>query len=121
MHIFINSPAFAAVTEATDTAHEAKRETNRQSDEIAKLQRQLDKVSLASQAMWELLRDHAGVSDDQIVEKMQEIDLRDGSVDGKIGATIYDCPRCGRKTNSNRHNCIFCGNINEGGKPHVFE
>jgi len=73
------------------------------------LQRHVDRLSLACQAMWELLRECSDLTEGDIESKILEIDGRDGQVDGKIGLQQLDCPACGRKTNSKRDSCVMCG------------
>jgi hypothetical protein len=70
---------------------------------------ELEELTLACQAMWELLRDRLGVTGEELKAKMLEIDARDGVVDGKIGAEITGCPNCGQKVTTNKPNCIYCG------------
>ena len=91
------------------TADRAMSKADRYAADIANMQRQVDRLTLACQAMWELLRDRSGLSEEDIESKMREIDARDGQVDGKIGTTLLDCPSCGRATNSRRSTCLMCG------------
>ncbi len=70
---------------------------------------ELEELTLACQAMWELLRDHLGFTDDHLRAKILEIDARDGVVDGKIGAEVIDCPHCGQKASTTKPNCMYCG------------
>jgi hypothetical protein len=71
---------------------------------------ELEELTLACQAMWELLRDHIGFTDDHLKAKILEIDARDGSVDGKIGAELIDCPHCGQRASTIKPSCMYCGN-----------
>jgi hypothetical protein len=70
---------------------------------------ELEELTLACQAMWELLRDHLGFTDAHIKARILEIDARDGTVDGKIGAELIDCPHCGQKASTTKPNCVYCG------------
>lgn len=83
--------------------------------ELSALRRRTDTMALASQAMWELLSERTQLTDADIQTKMLEIDLRDGSVDGKIPGTLENCPQCGRQTNSVRKSCLYCGAEMPGG------
>ena len=69
----------------------------------------LDELTLATQAMWELLRDHLGFTDNHLKAKMLEIDARDGNVDGKIGPELIDCSHCHQKASTLKPNCLYCG------------
>jgi hypothetical protein len=86
---------------------------------LAQMNRRIDRLSLACQAMWELLREKADVNEDQLRDKILEVDLRDGATDGKMSPTIQECTHCKSKTNSRRPTCIICGV--ELPKKHQFE
>ena len=83
------------------------------------LERRVNRLSLLCQSMWELLRERAEFTDDQLATKVLEVDLRDGRTDGRMATKITNCPSCGRKTNSKRANCVICGA--ELPKAHPFE
>jgi hypothetical protein len=86
---------------------------------VEDLQRHVDRLSLACQAMWELLRECSDLKEDDLERKIMEVDGRDGSLDGKMGVQQLNCPACGRKTNSKRNTCIFCGAPTK--RPHQFD
>ncbi len=94
---------------AERTAERAMSKADRYADDIAGLQRHVERLSLACQAMWELLRDSSGLTEADIEAKILEIDARDGRVDGKIATQVLDCPSCGKATNSRRSCCVICG------------
>lgn len=94
---------------AERAAERAESKANRQSDDLAALKRHVDRLSLACQAMWELLRDGSELTEDDIEAKILEVDARDGRVDGKIAMQALECPNCGRPTNSKRSSCVICG------------
>jgi len=72
-------------------------------------QEQVDRLTLACQAMWEIIRDRLGVTEQELHAKITEIDARDGAIDGKISHEIIDCPQCGQKASTRRARCVFCG------------
>jgi hypothetical protein len=94
---------------AERAAESAESKVERYARTTEDLQRHVDRLSLACQALWELLRERSDLTEDELERKMLEIDGRDGAVDGKITAQPLDCPSCGRKTNSKRAVCIMCG------------
>jgi hypothetical protein len=109
------------IDEAMSEASGARRKSNELGREVHELCEKVDRLSLACQAMWELLRDQGSFREDQLLDKIQEVDLRDGRADGKIGAQPIECVKCGRKTNSRRQNCMYCGVPLQGGQEHIFE
>ena len=78
-------------------------------DDAEDLKRKVDALAIAVEAMSEILQERLGVSDSAILEKMQEIDGRDGRLDGKTSPVVLLCPECGRKSNSSHSACIYCG------------
>lgn len=109
MSVFIQ--LFGPSPELTRSAPEApsRSEVARLRIQVEELQRRLDTMTLAAQAMWELLRVHGRFSDTDLLEKMQEVDLRDGQADGRISSGLVNCPGCGRRNRSTRRHCVFCG------------
>ena len=102
--------------ESIAESDEAKVDRNTQA--LTNLQRQMDRMALACQALWEILRERTDITEEDLESKMLEIDGRDGSVDGKIGMQALDCPSCGRKTSSRRDTCVMCGAPVKS--PHTF-
>lgn len=94
---------------AEQIAESAEAKVDRCARTVEDLRRQMERLSLACQAMWELLRECSDLTEEDIEKKVLEIDGRDGCVDGKIGVQALDCPSCGRKTSSKRGSCVICG------------
>ena len=59
--------------------------------------------------MWELLRDRSNLSEEALLEKVREVDLRDGALDGKVTVPPQKCPQCGRTVSRRHRRCIYCG------------
>ena len=77
--------------------------------EIEDLKRKVSALEIACQAMFEIMESRLDVSEKAIIEKMEEIDRRDGNLDGKTAPAVVICAECGRKTNDARSNCVYCG------------
>lgn len=91
------------------TASDARSRANKAEIRVAELEAKMDSLALTCQAIWELLREKHGLTDEDLEGKMQEIDLRDGVQDGKITSTPKSCPSCGRNSSSRRSQCMYCG------------
>ncbi len=89
------------------------------STDILELERRFNRLALGTQAMWELLREHYGLTEETLQAKILEIDLRDGRNDGKMTTLVSECPHCRAKTNSRRAACLMCGTTLP--KAHAFE
>jgi predicted Zn-ribbon and HTH transcriptional regulator len=107
------------IAEAKAEAAEAKDEVTRYRERIKELEFRLDRMALASQALWELLRSRLGLSEAELLAKINEIDLRDGVQDQRMTARPMPCAECGRTLNSKASRCIYCGAV--VAKPHVFQ
>ena len=69
----------------------------------------LDKLLLVNMAMWELLKDRTELTEEDLMAKVQEVDLRDGRADGKVSKTVSKCPQCGRTMSPRHKKCLYCG------------
>jgi hypothetical protein len=78
---------------------------------IKQLEAEVDSLTLIAMAMWELFGKSNGLFMKDLEAKMQEIDLRDGKLDGKLSFGSTLCTGCGRKLDERRKTCIYCGAI----------
>ena len=71
----------------------------------------VDKLFMITQALWTLLQEQHGYTDEQLIQRIQEIDMQDGKLDGKVAKEKIrpDCPQRGRKLMGNRPVCLYCG------------
>ena len=96
------------ISEANVEAARATGKVQSVQDQIKMLDRKVEKMALINQAMWEILRERINGSDELILEKMHEIDLRDGVQDGKMTRSATKCKSCGRAVNKTTRKCIYC-------------
>ena len=73
------------------------------------VEERLDRTLLACEAMWSILRDKLGVTDVELVERINDIDLSDGRLDGKVRKTAVACPKCNRTISQRFPKCMYCG------------
>lgn len=78
---------------------------------IRELTDQLDRLQLMNQALWELLRDRLGITEEELERKAEEVDLRDGKADGRMTSTAVRCPTCKRVNNARHGKCLYCGQL----------
>lgn len=77
--------------------------------QILELEQKIDHLALKCQALWELVKRDLKLSDTQIADKIAEIDLRDGTGDGKITHAAVTCDACGRIVGKKHSRCVYCG------------
>ena len=95
--------------EAQCTARETQGDVRELQSRVRVLEQQCERLNLAAMAMAEILRDRLGVTEKEIEAKLTEIDLRDGQLDGKVRASLRDCPKCQRTNAAIRQRCLYCG------------
>ena len=101
--------ASVKATNASEKATDAKADARDAARDVAELQVRLERTLLACEAMWSLLRDKLGVTDDQLAERINDIDLSDGQLDGKVRRTPMTCPKCSRTISRRLPSCMYCG------------
>jgi ribosomal protein S27AE len=103
-----------AVDNAMDAMDRAASEvSNRREQEISsgveELQDRLEKLSLVSLAMWSLLQEKTGLTEQDLMDRVRAIDLADGVEDGKVTQTVSKCVKCGRTMSPRHRKCLYCG------------
>lgn len=77
-------------------------------DKMQQIQDRFDRTVLINEAMWQLLSERVGVTDEQLARRVYELDTADGRADGKRVAEPVDC-ECGAVIGGRSHVCMFCG------------
>ena len=94
---------------ASVDAVQAKGEARGATQKTRELDDRLDRALLACEAMWTILRDKLGVTDEQLISRINEIDLSDGKLDGKVRKQAVTCPKCRRTISPRFPQCMYCG------------
>lgn len=112
--------AAEASRQAASSATSARRSATK-ADEVRRelriLTDRFDKLVLINMAMWSLMQERTGLSEDDLIQRVQDIDLRDGVPDGKITRGVRKCSNCGRAVSQRHNKCLFCGNDALGDTP----
>ena len=69
----------------------------------------LDRALLTMHAMWTLLHDRLGVTDEELAQRVVDLDLSDGILDGKVRRPPLECGSCHRTIPSRFPRCLYCG------------
>ncbi len=71
--------------------------------------KELNKLTLICQAMWSLIEERTDLTEKDLLNRVTELDLKDGKLDGKYTTPPVDCPKCGAKICKKYNRCLFCG------------
>ena len=84
-------------------------QTSRTKRDVQYLEERLKKLLLVSAALWELLKERTDLTEEDLLAKVQEVDLMDGAEDGKVTRKVLKCHKCGRTMSPRHHKCLYCG------------
>lgn len=76
---------------------------------VRQLEERVDRLALVNMALWTIISKELKITEEELLLRVQEIDLRDGKLDGKLSAEVTDCAACGRKISKKHNRCLYCG------------
>ena len=85
--------------------------------EVQVLRVAIDKLILVNVALWEIIAEAQGLTEEDLLNKVNEIDLRDGVLDGKMRPPVRKCASCGRMLQQGHEKCIYCGTKDKSADP----
>jgi hypothetical protein len=94
----------AALTRSAATAMRASTPESK----VLDLHDRVDRLVLIVEAMWSLLEE-TGLTEEQLLAKISELDTADGVADGRITRAPTTCPACGSASPAGRTTCQVCG------------
>lgn len=95
------------IKQASSDATDAKYTARNAAINVNEIRERLDYMSVVITAMCELL-ENVGFTETVLLEKIKEVDMRDGRLDGKLQKT-KNCSSCGRVLAEHHLTCIYCG------------
>lgn len=94
---------------AREEAADAKRAARHAQSDASELDGRLERLAMTCEALWTILRDKLGVTDEELLDRITQLDLSDGKLDGKVKRTAVSCPKCGRTIARRFPTCMYCG------------
>jgi hypothetical protein len=88
-------------------------------DKLRDLERRYERMSLVTNALWQLLKAHTGLTDADLKQYIEKVDLADGVRDGRVTRSkgAMDCPHCSRRVLKSATVCAWCGEKLPSGDP----
>jgi hypothetical protein len=99
------------IHDAGEQARDAREKAESSQSGLEDLRERVERLSLLCQSMWELLSQHTHISNNDLVRKVVEVDMRDGMKDGRIAPRVIQCPKCKNNVNTKRPHCVVCGSV----------
>ena len=90
-------------------AARARTEAGQANREAAAADERLDRLSLVCMAMWSLLQERTGLTEEDLLARVELLDLVDGEADGKATVRVQPCGACDRPLGPRHKRCIYCG------------
>ena len=111
MHWALGHAYSARVSENAESVARGAQQQARDSRREAKfLQERVDRLTLVCMAMWSLLKEVSELTDKDLDDRVNEIDMQDGKLDGKVRtAKVALCKKCNRKMAIRHLTCMYCG------------
>ncbi len=101
---------------AQASADSASANASRAANAIHQLETRVDQLALLNMALFSLIQQHTNITEKDLEEKVREIDLADGRLDGKVRVDPRECGGCGRTLSKRHARCLYCGDAT-GGDP----
>jgi len=76
---------------------------------VERLEARLDWTLMVCEAMWSLIKEHVQLSDQRLIDRITELDMADGKLDGKKSRPPATCGQCSRTVSQRFPRCIYCG------------
>ncbi len=92
---------------AMDAEHHVQRKKDQRRADS--LEDRFERLLLLTEAMWQLLVEHYGLTDAHLLHKMTELDGADGQIEGKRQRPKIECGSCGAAISREFARCLYCG------------
>ncbi len=116
--MFWDIPAYAETAAAERRAASSEHQAQRAQQQVRQLEERVDKLSMITAALWMLLKAHEPyLTDERLAQAVEEIDLSDGRLDGRVRNNVHECAACSRPVAPRHDRCIYCGNDIQRGDP----
>lgn len=104
---------FGNARKATQQSEDALHKARESTDDVRDLRAQVERLQMICEGMWTILRERTGATEQQLLDLIEEIDLRDGKLDGRCVKPPAKCARCQRVVSVRTNVCLYCGAMQE--------
>lgn len=97
------------LSQAHSTAARGAARADTAVEQVKELARRVDKLTLINMALWSFIQQHTRLTEEDLLRRVEEIDLSDGQLDGRVSRPSVACPACERTMSPRHDRCIYCG------------
>ena len=89
-------PYSLSETGARHAGEAARAEAREARAEVSLLRLEVERLLMITEALWGILKEKHGYQDEELARRINDIDLRDGALDGRVAAEGEPplCPTC---------------------------
>src|SRR5437764_146547 len=106
---FLYGPSLYGAGLAERAAADAGNRAEAATRTVKELESRVEKLTLVNLAIWSLLREKTGLKEEDLLDRVRQIDLQDGVLDGKLSRNTSECPKCHRVMSPRHKKCMYCG------------
>lgn len=100
------------IEQAKSKADRANGKANLAQEEINALNWKVEKLTMITEALWRIVKQSQKLDDGYLKSLVDEIDMQDGKLDGKVAKTAPSlCPKCTRVLSNKIKKCVYCGAV----------
>ncbi len=89
---------------------DSKASVSEPTTEIKYLNQKVERLMMITEALWIILKETNNFTDEILKKKINEVDMKDGKLDGKVTPEPPgECSNCGKVLQKNKKYCIYCG------------
>ncbi len=100
----------AESTKAQTTGERAGRMAQLVRTQNEAILRDVERLYMITEALWTILKEQHGYTDEELIHRVEDIDLRDGKLDGKVARKPNPpCKQCNRPIIGRHAVCLYCG------------
>ena len=108
---FFDVHQYGQINRLSSAQADTTRRVTSTQDQLRQLENRYERMRLVTNALWQLLKEHTGLTDGDLKRFIERVDLLDGKADGKISRLTgaMDCPECSRRILKSAALCPWCG------------
>ncbi len=79
-------------------------------EDVQRMRADIERLLMIAEALWTMVQEQHGYTDDELFRRITEIDLADGRADGRVAPSPPAlCPACGKRVSRRHPLCVYCG------------